>query len=195
MRVFLTGVSCVGKTTIGAKLAALLGYSFFDLDDEIERFFGTSIERLQNRFLTMHSYREEASKALIHILTQADSEDSVIALPPSGLMGGFWRVVKKAKGTVIVLTDGPENILQRITFYDIDSRPIHKHLTEKKKRLYLREIKKDITYFRKTYGRADAEVNISGLTPDMAVVRVKEIVGQFLSREYAPPIIGIRTTG
>ena len=78
MRVFLTGVSCVGKTTIGAKLAALLGYSFFDLDDEIERFFGTSIERLQNRFLTMHSYREEASKALIHILSQADSEYSVI---------------------------------------------------------------------------------------------------------------------
>jgi shikimate kinase len=150
MRVFLTGVSCIGKTTIGAKLAALLGYPFFDLDDEIERFFGISIERLQNKFLMMHSYREEASKALVHILTRADSEDSIIALPPSGLMGGFWRVVKKAKGTVIVLTDEPENILQRISFYDIDSRPIHKHLTEKEKRLYLREIKKDITYFRKT---------------------------------------------
>jgi shikimate kinase len=134
MRAFLTGVSCVGKTTIGAKLVALLGYSFFDLGDEIERFFGISFERLQNKFLTMHSYREEASKVLIHILTGADNEDSIIALPPSGLMGSFWRVVKKDKGTVIVLTDEPENILQRITFYDIDSRPIHKHLTEKEKK-------------------------------------------------------------
>jgi shikimate kinase len=195
MRVFLTGVSCIGKTTIGAKLAALLGYSFSDLDEEIERLFGTSIERLQNRFLTMHSYREEASKVLIQIVTGANTEDSIIALPPSGLMGGFWRVVKKAKGTVIVLTDDPENILQRIIFYDIDSRPIHKHLTEKEKRLYLREIKKDITYFRKTYGRADAEVNISGLTPDMAAVRVKEILGQFLSREHVPLITEVRTSG
>jgi shikimate kinase len=32
MRIFLTGVSCVGKTTIGAKLAGLLGIAFFDLD-------------------------------------------------------------------------------------------------------------------------------------------------------------------
>ena len=47
MKVFLTGVSCVGKTTIGAKLASLLGYPFFDLDKEIETFFGKPLERLQ----------------------------------------------------------------------------------------------------------------------------------------------------
>jgi hypothetical protein len=35
MRIFLTGVACVGKTTIGAKLADLLTYQFFDLDGEI----------------------------------------------------------------------------------------------------------------------------------------------------------------
>lgn len=63
MTVFLTGVACVGKTTIGAKLADLLGYRFFDLDTEIERFFGTSIERLRQRYLTPYSFRIEASKA------------------------------------------------------------------------------------------------------------------------------------
>ncbi|MCK4241461.1 MAG: shikimate kinase, partial [Candidatus Atribacteria bacterium] len=46
MRIFLTGIACVGKTTIGGKLAVLLGYPFFDLDKEIEDFFETSIERL-----------------------------------------------------------------------------------------------------------------------------------------------------
>ncbi|MGD8649454.1 MAG: shikimate kinase [Desulfobacterales bacterium] len=47
MRIFLTGVACVGKTTIGKKIGELLGVRFFDLDNEIERFFDTSLERLQ----------------------------------------------------------------------------------------------------------------------------------------------------
>jgi Shikimate kinase len=55
MRIFLTGVSCVGKTTIGAKLAALLDYAFVDLDAEIESYFGTSIERLRRQYLTVYS--------------------------------------------------------------------------------------------------------------------------------------------
>src|SRR5712675_875996 len=50
MRIFLAGVSCVGKTTIGAQLAGLLDNRFFDLDVETERFFETSIERLLERF-------------------------------------------------------------------------------------------------------------------------------------------------
>ncbi len=66
MRIFLTGVSCVGKTTIGKKLAKLLDVNFFDLDDEIESFFNTSIERLQKKHITIHSFRNEAAKALVH---------------------------------------------------------------------------------------------------------------------------------
>ena len=46
MRTCLAGVSCVGKTTIGAELAAFLACRFFDLDIEIERLFNTPIERL-----------------------------------------------------------------------------------------------------------------------------------------------------
>jgi hypothetical protein len=37
MRIFLAGIGCVGKTTVGAKLADLLDHRFFDLDVEIER--------------------------------------------------------------------------------------------------------------------------------------------------------------
>lgn len=63
----------------------------------------------------------------------------------------------------VVIEDKPENILERITFYDIDSKLIEKHLTEEEKRLYLREIKKDITYFKKSYQRADLHTDIAGL--------------------------------
>jgi shikimate kinase len=46
-----------------------------------------------------------------------------------GLMAGYLRAIKKVKGTSVVLTDKPENILERIRFYDLDSRPIEKKLT------------------------------------------------------------------
>ena len=45
-----------------------------------------------------------------------------------------------------VVHDTPENILERITFYDIDSRRIEKHLTGEERVLYLKEIKADISY-------------------------------------------------
>ena len=174
MRVFLTGVSCVGKTTIGSRVAELLGVKFFDLDHEIETFFRTSIERLQKKFLTIHSYRKEGAKALVHLLNRPDSRDSVIALPPSGLMGGYLEVLKKSSGITVALNDKPKNILERITFYDIDSKPIEKKLTANEKRLHLREIKKDITYFGKTYERADLQIDISGLTIEQAAGKVTE---------------------
>jgi len=149
MRVFITGVGCVGKTTVGEKLADLLGYPFFDLDAEIESYFGTSIERLQSRFLTTYSYRKEASKALKQLMSRDESLNWVIALPPSGLMDAYWRIVKKTNATTVALEDSPENILKRITFYDIDSKPMEKKLSEEERQLYLREIKGDISYFTK----------------------------------------------
>jgi shikimate kinase len=84
------------------------------------------------------------------------------------------RVLKKTNGTIVVLNDRPENILERIRFYDIDSRPMEKKLTAKEKKLYLREIKKDITYFRKSYQRANLQVDIAGLNPEQAAWKVIE---------------------
>ena len=191
MRIFLTGVSCIGKTTIGSILADLLGYRFFDLDMEIERFFETSIERLQNRYLTLSSYRQEASKALKDLLSREESKNCVIALPPSGLMDNYWRVVKTAKGAIVVLQDEPRNILKRITFFDIDSRPIHKNLTDNERCLYLRRIKEDITYFRRSYKRANLTVDIAGFGPEDAAHQVKDTITQSLLRA---PVLEPRTT-
>ncbi len=168
MRVFLTGVSCVGKTTVGRRLAELMGISFFDLDTEIEQFFGMSIERLQQKYWMPHDFRKEAAKALLSILDRPESQQAVIALPPSGLMGGYLAVIKKTPGLKVALLDKPERILDRIVFYDVDSRPMDKHLTDEERPLYLKEIKKDITYFKKSYTRADLQVSIEGLDVEQA---------------------------
>ena len=141
MRIFLAGVSCVGKTTIGARLAGCLECQFFDLDVEVERFFGTSIGRLRNRYPASHDFRRMAARALKHVLSRDDGRNCVIALPPSGLLGSYWKAIKDTRDTVVVLRDTPENILGRITFYDIDSHPVQKNLTDREKRLYLRPSK------------------------------------------------------
>ena len=182
MRVFLTGVGCVGKTTVGRMLSELLDVPFFDLDEEIEGFFGTSVEQLQGRFKTIHSYRDEAAKALVDLLKRPASRHSVIALTPSGLMGGYLRAIKNSFGVTVALSDKPENILERITFYDIDSKLIEKSLTSSEKRWYLSEIKKDITYFRKTYDRAHLRVDISDLDPKQAALCVKQAIEMFESQ-------------
>ena len=174
MRVLLVGVSCVGKTTIGAILARRLGIPFLDLDDEVEKNFGTSIERLQGRFLTDYSYRKECAQVLKRVAK--NNADCVIALPPSGLMDAHLRVVRKLDCATVVVEDTPENIVERAIFFDIDSKPFDKHLTDEEKQLYRREIKGDLTYFRRSYARADLRVDIAGLDAEAAAMRIEALV-------------------
>jgi shikimate kinase len=140
-----------------------------------ERFFETSIERLRNRHLTSHDFQLAASQALKHVLSREDSYNWVIALPPSGLLGGYWKVVNERRNaTIVVLRDTPENILKRITFYDIDSRPLHECLTDRERGFYLREIVRDIAYFNRSYRRAPVSVDIAGCGPNEASRKVRD---------------------
>src|SRR6266571_4360355 len=176
LRVSLVGVSCVGTTTIGRMLADRRGWPFFDLDDEIERHFGTSIERLQARFLTSYSYRKECAVVLERIATA--NSDCVIALPPSGLRDAFLRVLRRVPGVTVAIHDTPENIMERITFYDIDSRRIDKQLTDEERILQLKEIKADISYFKRPYERADLHVTIAGLDPEASAAAIDARLGR-----------------
>ena len=176
MKIFLVGVSCVGKTTIGSRLAEIVGYKFFNLDTFVEEYYGMSLERLQGKLLTMYSFRIEAAKALKHLIDNNKGENYIVALPPSGLMGGYLNVIKKTDCLVIAIHDNPENILDRIVFYDKDSKPILKTLNEKDKRYYLSDIKKDITYFGKSYKRANLHIDISGLDVECSAKKIAEVV-------------------
>jgi shikimate kinase len=82
--------------------------------------------------------------------------------------GGYLAVIKKTQGLKVALLDTPERILDRIVFYDVDSRPMDKRLTNEERPLYLKEIKQDITYFKKSYTRADLQVSIEDMDVEQA---------------------------
>ncbi len=100
----------------------------------------------------------------------------MIALAPSGLRDAYLRVIKKLPCVTVAIEDTPENILERITFYDIDSKLIQKHLTDEEKRLYRKEIKKDITFFKKSYQRADLHADIAGLDAEASAEMVEALL-------------------
>jgi shikimate kinase len=175
-RVLLTGVACVGKSTIGAELARLLRIPFFDLDKEVEAFYQESIPRLQARFVNMSNYRGKACRVLKEILGRPEATDCVIALPPSGLRPPYWNVITASRSTVIVVQDDPVNILARIVFYDDDSRPMERVLTPAERELYVDEIKKDMRYFSRSYSKADATVDIDSFCPREAAEKIKAII-------------------
>ena len=162
MIIYLVGVGCVGKTTIGRSLAEKLGYLFFDVDEEVEKYYAKPIEVIQDECYSMNGYREKASIVLDNLFSNTDR--AVIAGTPSGLKYSFLPVYKKYKKRKeiisIHLTDKPENIVERLIFYDKESRPIHLEMDGLKKKKYCQKIIEDYNYFRASYERADFQVSI-----------------------------------
>jgi hypothetical protein len=62
---------------------------------------------------------------------------------------------------------------KRIVFYDDDSNRIEKELDERGKALYLREIRKDIAYFRRFYRKTIFHVELSGAGVAESTEKVK----------------------
>ncbi len=168
MIIYIVGISCVGKTTIGKMLAEQIDVKFYDLDVEVEKYYKKSIERIQNECFMINEFFEKASVVLDNILSNSDN--AVIAGAPSGLRLMYWNTIKKHKRKREIITihirDSHENIFNRLTFYDIDSKPIVVEIDEEKKKKYLKRIKADYNYFKKSYERADVEINIENVSLD-----------------------------
>ena len=111
-----------------------------------------------------------------------------MALFPSGLMDDMWNVLKRMDRMVVVLWDSPENILSRIAFYDEESKPLAKSLSEMELRYYLKEIKKDGAYFERSYRKADIAVDIEGLDVERSAMKIERLLRERLharSRELS----------
>jgi shikimate kinase len=183
MRVFLAGVGCVGKTAIGARLAKRLDCPFHDLDSEVERHFGKPIERLRAEAPSPHSFRRQFASVVLANLLQSAGSDFVMALTPSGLMDSMWGVLKKLDRVVVLLQDSPENILSRITFYDAESKPIVRTLTQEERHHYLREISNDAKHLSRSFRKADLRVEINGLDIEASAANIERRLREWRDAE------------
>ncbi|MCX6277481.1 MAG: hypothetical protein NT004_05230 [Bacteroidetes bacterium] len=181
MKIYIVGIGCVGKTTIGKLLADYMNFTFYDLDAEVEKHYQKPIERLQNECFTMNGYRKKASVVLDRLLKIP--ENAVISGVPSGLRDAYLQVYKKHKKGIDIksvnIIDSPQNILNRLTFYDVDSKLLDIELDEDKKRKYLNKIVGDWNYFKKSLSRADIQLNIENVAltkiPGLIVEELKKI--------------------
>ena len=117
-----------------------------------------------------YSFREYTRIVLHDLLNK--KENAVIASIPSGLRDNYLREYKKSSKAIgntfisIHLSDKPENILKRITFYDKESKLMDVKLSDREKVLYFEEIKKEIKFYKKFNSRADYEFCVDGLNLD-----------------------------
>ena len=168
MKIYIVGISCVGKTTIGSLLADNLNYPFYDLDEEVERFYQKPIEHIQNECSSIIEFRQKASIVLDNLFTT--DENSVIAGTIAGLKDSYFKIYqkhKKRKDLISIhIIDDPENVLNRLTFYDADSKMYEKALDDKMRKMYLKEIVADWKYFQKSLNLADLQVSIKNVPLD-----------------------------
>jgi len=83
VRIFISGVGRVGKTTVGKKLAEELGYRFFDMDGEVEKYYEKAITYLQKESMGLEKFRAKVAVVLQEIVN-SNQDNYVVALPPSG---------------------------------------------------------------------------------------------------------------
>ncbi len=164
MRIYIVGVACVGKSTIGSVLAEKFGYKFIDFDWEVERQIGEHISAIKNKHYNEYGYREEVKHVLQNILDEY-KDNVVIAMPPGGMFRQYLEILKKNPDVLtIALKDSAKNILKRLTFYDDDSKLIEEDIvTDDNREAYYEEVKDDIEYFYTTHRKTKMKFNLKGM--------------------------------
>ena len=174
MNILLFGVSNVGKSTIGRILAEKLGYSFYDIDDEIKSFYGY---RNIDAFIKANPYAAERDQKRGYIIEQLIKRDDnkVIAVPPIYYTRYYTAYLKKASSEVIrvEIQDTAENIFDRLIFTDENDEPYHDdEYKNARKNKYIKAIKEDIRYFKPAFSKIEHKINIAGLDADKAAAQI-----------------------
>ncbi len=181
MIIYLVGLNCVGTSTVGKMLAEKLNFKLYDLPYEMQNHYNESIERIHNKTFNLYGCTELGSVVLDKIF--AKREDAIVIGMESGLKYVYLNTLKKHKKKnpalySVYLHDTAENISHRMRFYDIDTNPIEVEIDEPLRKRYVREIKKDFTFFKSSYQRADIQVDIENVKleniPDLIMKKLKD---------------------
>ena len=114
----LVGMMGVGKSTVGRKLAQLLGLPFTDADDEIEKAAQMSVSEIFERFGEDH-FRDGERRVIARLL---DGGPQVLATGGGAFVQPATRELILERGIAIWLDSDVDTLVERVTRRD--TRPL-----------------------------------------------------------------------
>lgn len=161
-KIYIVGFMGSGKTTIGKKLAALLGWTFTDLDKRIEQKTGMTIPDIFSKLGEPH-FRMIESEALM----ESSSIKGVVISTGGGAPCHYGNMdFMLANGLTVYLKLTPAQLRSRLTGSGTE-RPLIKGLEQEE---LLTFIETKLSERESYYSRS--EMVIDGFDPD-----VKELAG------------------
>lgn len=106
----LTGFMGTGKTTVGKKVAKVLGLKFVDTDLDVEKVTGMTVKNIFKKYGEVR-FRSEEKAAVKRV---AKEENQVIATGGGVVLDPENISALKQNGVVVCLTATPEVIFERI---------------------------------------------------------------------------------
>ncbi len=166
-RVALIGLRGAGKSTLGQRLADDLGFPFVEVNREIEKLAGCSVNEIQALY-GMNAYRRYEKRALEAVI-QANQQ-AIIATPGGMVSDVATFNLLLSACTTVWLKAEPEDHMQRVIAQG-DMRPM---ASSKEAMEDLKQILKGRAAF---YSKADVTINTSaqdeGATFELLSTQVK----------------------
>ena len=165
-RIALVGLRGAGKSTLGQLLADELQLPFVELNREIERVAGCSLDEIQS-LLGQAAYRRYERRALDEVVAQYP--EAVIATPGGMVSDSATYQTLLSECLTIWLQAQPQEHMQRVVKQG-DLRPMagNKEAME--------DLERILQSRAPMYGKADARLDTSGLAVGEALVRLLELV-------------------
>ena len=194
-RIALIGLRGAGKTTLGAQLAAQRGVPFVELDREIEREAGTSM----NEILLLHGqagYRRYERRALLRIA--ADHADGVVVTTGGSIVSERETFdLLQSRFYCIWVKASPEEHMSRVVAQG-DLRPFHGtpgddgHFAQGAMSEAMEDIRRILASREALYARADAVVDTAARSVKQSLRDLERAVPPLPAR--AEPADALRRT-
>ena len=156
-----------GKTTIGRELAKTMGRKFIDIDLELEKRFGMSVNEIFAKF-GEQAFREKEEELALEL---AAVNNRVVSTGGGTILNPVILKAFQSTGTLICLYTQRDDLVDRLQ--RTDKRPLLKSQTpdqvgEKVDRL--------LEERREIYGQVKVRIDTTNLTPMTAARKIHELV-------------------
>ena len=175
-RIALVGLRGAGKSTLGSRLAADLGFPFLELSRQIEQFAGCTVDEIRALY-GQNAYRRYERRALEEAIQTYP--EAVIATPGGLVSDASTFQMLLAHCTTVWLQASPEDHMRRVVAQG-DMRPMGGVAASKEAMDDLRSILAGRAAF---YSKADFRVDTSAQPLEETFAALRRIVRESLGLE------------